>query len=70
VLPPITTPLTRVVFLQDIQDPERSMGVADLGLNGVLYLPLTRYTLAGSVPMHTQDFPASIKISKVTILRV
>lgn len=69
-LPPITTPLTRVVFLQDIQDPERSMGVADLGLNGVLYLPLTRYTLAGSVPMHTQDFPASIKISKVTILRV
>ena len=69
-LPPITTPLTRVVFLQDIQDPERSMGVADLGLNGVLYLPLTRYTLAGSVPMHTQDFPASIKISKLTILRV
>jgi len=57
-------------FYRISKTQKRSMGVADLGLNGVLYLPLTRYTLAGSVPMHTQDFPASIKISKVTILRI
>lgn len=67
-LPPITTPLTRVVFFTGYPRPPRRMGVADLGLNGVLRLPLTRYTLAGNVPVHTQDFPASIKISKVTIL--
>lgn len=55
-------------FYRISKTQKRRMGVADLGLNGVLHLPLTRYTLAGNVPVHTQDFPASIEISKVTVL--